>query len=60
MRYTFNICLFLICCMTAFGQVKVSPQEQQRVLQQFNASSSSLVSMQCDFVQKKEDEVIKK
>ena len=59
MRYTFNICLFLICCMTAFGQVKVSPQEQQRVLQQFNASSSSLVSMQCDFVQKKKMKLLK-
>ena len=48
-----------MCCISAFGQVKVSPHEQQRVLQRFNTSSSSLVSMQCDFVQTKMMKLLK-
>lgn len=59
MRYLFCICFIFVISASAFGQIKVNQQEQQRVLQQFNAASSSLASMQCDFVQTKKMRLLK-
>ena len=44
----------------AYGQgVSVSAKERQQVMQKFNAASSSLKSMQCDFVQTKKMKLLK-
>ena len=59
MRYIFNIVFLLAFSLNVAGQSAVSSQEQQKVLQKFNAASASLKSMQCSFVQTKKMKLLR-